>query len=162
MTRDDYNMNSGLRVDLLYSVYMRTHKRVWTTSEKRWRKLEHRSPLVDPGIYFGGGANQNSRSKVEGEAWVEGSKRPKRAKPEPRAKSEKKLEEGFGDGLGEPLPRKVLKNRAWNYSFWCRFEANQAIIIIWNNQQNGLIANIHEKSLVMKSPRSWSWSFFRW
>ena len=27
-------------------------------------------------------------------------------------------------GLGEPLPRKFVKNRTLNNSFWCIFEAN--------------------------------------
>ena len=31
---------------------------------------------ADPGIYFGGGPNQGSQSKVEGEARIEGAKRP--------------------------------------------------------------------------------------
>ena len=35
---------------------------------------------------------------------------------------------GLGRGLGEPLPRKFLKNQTWNHSFWCIFEA-----IIWND-----------------------------
>ena len=30
---------------------------------------------------------------------------------------------GLGRGLGEPLPRKFLKNQTWNHSFWCIFEA---------------------------------------
>ena len=41
---------------------------------------------------------------------------------------------GLGRGLGEPLPRKFLKNQTWNHSFWCIFEA-----IIWNDWQDGLI-----------------------
>ena len=31
---------------------------------------------ADPGIYFGGGPNQGPQSKVEGEARIEGAKRP--------------------------------------------------------------------------------------
>ena len=34
----------------------------------------------------------------------------------------KKQRTGSGEGLGEPLPGKVLKNQIWNNSFWCIFE----------------------------------------
>ena len=39
------------------------------------------------------------------------SARELRAKPEPRVKPEKKRGRGLGRGLGEPLPRKFLKNK---------------------------------------------------
>ena len=91
---------------------------------------------ADPGIYFGG-PNQSPQSKVKGEARIEGMKRPStegearelRAKPEPRAKPEKNRGgRGLGRGLGEPLPRKFLKNQTWDHPFWCIFKA-----IIWND-----------------------------
>ena len=67
---------------------------------------------VDPGIYFGEGQtkvpNRRLRAKPESRAR---SARELRAKPEPRAKPEKKRGEGSGEGLGEPLPRKFLKNQ---------------------------------------------------
>ena len=81
------------------------------------------------------GANQVLQSKP----WSRGrNARYSRAKPELkarsvwelRAKSEEKQEEGSGEGLGETLPRKVLKNRIWNYSFGCILKAN-----IWNKWQ---------------------------
>ena len=49
-----------------------------------------------------------SRAKPESRAR---SARELRAKPEPRAKPEKKRGRGLGRGLGEPLPRKFLKNQ---------------------------------------------------
>ena len=49
-----------------------------------------------------------SRMKPESRAR---SARKLRAKPKPRAKPEKKRGEGSGEGLGEPLPRKFLKNQ---------------------------------------------------
>ena len=100
---------------------------------------------ADPGIYFWGEGGQTkvpnrklrakpesrarsarvSRAKPESRAQ---SARELRAKPEPRANPEKKRGRGLGRGLGEPLPRKFLKNQTWNHSFWCIFEA-----IIWND-----------------------------
>ena len=90
--------------------------------------------LADPGITWG--PNQDSKSKVEGEARIEGAKRPRiegkarelRAKPEPRAKPEKKRGVGLGIGLGEPLLRKFLKNQTWNH-FGAYLKQ-----IIWNSQ----------------------------
>ena len=98
---------------------------------------------ADPGIYFGGGQtkvpNRKLRAKPESRARSARVSRAKpesrarsarelRAKPEPRAKPEKNRGRGLGRGLGEPLPRKFLKNQTWNQSFWCIFEA-----IIWND-----------------------------
>ena len=90
------------------------------------------------------GANQGPQSKVKGEARIEGAKRPsiegearvegaKRPRIEGEAQTEGKAREksggrGLGRRLGEPLPRKFLKNQTWNHSFWCTFEA-----IIWND-----------------------------
>ena len=103
-----------------------------------------RTTGADLGIYFGG-PNQILQSKVEGEARSnrgrdrsarESRAKPEskarsawelRAKPESRMKPEKKRRRGLGRGLGEPLPRKFLKNETWNHSFWCIFEAN-----FWN------------------------------
>ena len=74
-----------------------------------------------------GGPNQGPQSKVEGEARIEGAKRPsiegearvegaKRPRIEGEARTEGKAREksggrGLGRGLGEPLPRKLLKNQ---------------------------------------------------
>ena len=84
------------------------------------------------------GPNQGPQSKVKGGARIEGAKRPsiegkarvegaKRPRIEGEARTEgearEKAGEGSGEGLGEPLPRKFLKNRTWNHSFWCIFEA---------------------------------------
>ena len=81
---------------------------------------------ADPGIYFGGGQtkvpNRKLRAKPESRARSARVSRAKpesrarsarelRAKPEPRAKPEKKRGEGSGEGLGEPPPRKFLKNQ---------------------------------------------------
>jgi len=55
---------------------------------------------------------------------------------------------GSGEGarwLGEPLPRKFLKNRTWNYSFWCIFEAN-----VWNKQKHAWFENM------FNCPHSWA------
>ena len=81
---------------------------------------------ADPGIYFGG-PNQGPQSKVEGEARIEGAKRPsiegearvegaKRPRIEGEARPEGKARQksggrGLGRGLGEPLPRKFLRNQ---------------------------------------------------
>ena len=67
--------------------------------------LEHLASGADPGIYFGG-PNQGPQSKVMGEARIEGAKRP-RIEGEAREKSGGR---GLERGLGEPLPRKFLKN----------------------------------------------------
>ena len=74
-----------------------------------------------------GGPNQGPQSKVEGEARIEGAKRPsiegearvesaKRPRIEGEARTEgeareKSGERGLGRGLGEPLPRKFSKNQ---------------------------------------------------
>ena len=100
-------------------------------------------PGADPGIYFGGAKPRSpieswGRSPNRGREAPEyrerspsrGREAPEklRAKPEPRAKPENNRGRGLGRGLGEPLPRKFLKNQTWNHSFWCIFEA-----IIWND-----------------------------
>ena len=110
-----------------------------------------------------GGPNQDPQSKVEGEAWIEGAKRPRiegearvegakrpRIEGEARTESEarEKTEGGVWEGGCEPLPRKFLKNQSWNHAFWCIFEAN-----IWNNDKMQgsrpcSIAHIHEKSIL--------------
>ena len=56
--------------------------------------------------------NRKLRAKPESR---ERSARELRAKPEPRAKPEKKRGRGLGRGLGQPLPRKFLKNQTWNH-----------------------------------------------
>ena len=82
---------------------------------------------ADPGFYFGGAKtkvpNRKLRAKPESRARSARVLRAKpesrarsarelRAKPEPRAKSEKNRgERGLGRELGEPLPRKFLKNQ---------------------------------------------------
>ena len=55
---------------------------------------------------WGGGANQDSKSKVEGEARIEIAKRPRiegEAQTEGEAR-EKKRGEGSGEGFGKPSP----------------------------------------------------------
>ena len=78
--------------------------------------------------YFGG-PNQDPQSKVEGEARVEGAKRPRiEGEARTEGEAEKKRGEGSGEGARWALSRKFLKNQTWNHSFWCIFEA-----IIWND-----------------------------
>ena len=66
---------------------------------------------ADPGIYFGG-PNQGPQSKVEGEARIEGAKRPsiegearvegaKRPRIEGEARTEGEAREKAGGGVGE-------------------------------------------------------------
>ena len=72
------------------------------------------------------GPNQVLQSKVEGETRIVGAKRPRikgevriegakrlRIVGEARTKggAQKKTKEGSGKGLGEPLPRKFVKNQ---------------------------------------------------
>ena len=68
-----------------------------------------RESLADPGIYFGG-PNQDSQSKVDGEARIEGAKRPsiegkarvegaKRQRIEGEARTEGKAQEKAGRGV---------------------------------------------------------------
>ena len=72
------------------------------------------------------GPNQGSQSKVKGEARIEGAKHPsiegearvegaKRTRIEGEAQNQgearEKAGEWSGEGLGEPLPRKFLKNQ---------------------------------------------------
>ena len=99
---------------------------------------------ADPGIYFLGGAKPRSpieswgRSPNRGREGPEYRGRsPSRGREAPenwgrspnRGRSPRKSGgRGLGRGLGEPLPRKFLKNQTWNHSFWCIFEA-----IIWND-----------------------------
>ena len=65
---------------------------------------------ADPGIYFGGGPNQDPQSKVEGEARIEGAKRPsiegearfegaKRPRIEGEARTEGEAREKAGGGV---------------------------------------------------------------
>ena len=84
-----------------------------------------RRPGSDPGNYFGGQTkvpNRKLRTKPESRARSARVPRAKpesrtrsarelRAKPETRAKPEKSGGRGLGRGLGEPLPRKFLKNQ---------------------------------------------------
>ena len=67
-------------------------------------------PGADPGIYFGGGPNQGPQSKVEGEARIEGAKRPsiegearvqgaKRPRIEGEARTEVEAREKAGGGV---------------------------------------------------------------
>ena len=82
---------------------------------------------ADPGIYFGGEQTKIPNRKLGGEARIEGAKRPSiesEARVEgakrPRIAGEarnrgrsprKSGGRGLGRGLGEPLPRKFLKNQ---------------------------------------------------
>ena len=110
--------------------------------EKRAGRAMHKQGRIQEFIL--GGPNQGPQSKVTGEARIEGTKRPsiegearvegaKRPRIEGEARTEGEAREksggrGLGRGLGEPLPRKFLKNQTWNQSFWCIFES-----IIWND-----------------------------
>ena len=69
----------------------------------------HTQTLADPGIYWGAGANQVLQSKVEGEARIEGVKRPriegearvegaKRLRIEGEARTEGEAREKTGEG----------------------------------------------------------------
>ena len=78
--------------------------------------------LANPGIYLEGGANQVRQSRVEGEARIEAAKRPK-IKGD-RGRSPRKNGGKVWLGGSVPLRRKFLKNKTWNHSFWCIFEAN--------------------------------------
>ena len=82
---------------------------------------------------WGGGGNQGPQSKIKDEARIEGAKRPsiegearvegaKRPRIEGEARSEGEAREkaggrGLGRGLGEPLPRKFLKNQLETIDF---------------------------------------------
>ena len=76
--------------------------------------------MVDPAIYFGGGQTKFSDQKLRAEpesrarsARVEGAKR-LRIEGEARTEGEAREKtggSGLGRGLGEPLPRKFLKNQ---------------------------------------------------
>jgi hypothetical protein len=46
------------------------------------------------------------RPRIEGETWTEGAARDWAV-------------EGLGKGIGEPLPRKLLKMFTWNCAIWC-------------------------------------------
>ena len=98
---------------------------------------------ADPGIYFGGAKPRSlieswGRSPNRGrEAPEYRGRSPSRGRKAPenwgrspnRGRSPRKSGgRGLGRGLGEPLPRKFLKNKTRNHSFWCIFEA-----IIWND-----------------------------
>ena len=92
---------------------------------------------------FGGGPIRCPQLKVEGEARIEGAKRPSiegearvegakrpRIKGEARTEGEAREKAGggvWGGGSVSP-PRKFLKNQTWNHLFWCIFET-----IIWND-----------------------------
>ena len=71
-----------------------------------------------------------SRAKYRGRSPSRGREAPENWGGSPnRGRSPKKSGgRGLGRGLGEPLPRKFLKNQTWNHSFWCIFEA-----VIWND-----------------------------
>ena len=79
---------------------------------------------ADPEIYFGGGPNQGPQSKVEGEARIEGAKRPsiegearvegaKRPRIEGEARTEGEARENRGEGSGEGArwapPQKIFE-----------------------------------------------------
>ena len=88
------------------------------------RKQDGGCTGADPGIYFGGGPNQDPQLKVKGEARIEGAKRPniegearvegaKRPRIEGGARTEGEAREkagrGLGRGLGEPPPQKIFE-----------------------------------------------------
>ena len=59
------------------------------------------------------------------EVWIEGAARtedPKRTRIDGEAWDEARGG-GLGRGLGEPLPRKILKIHTWNHAFWSIVEA---------------------------------------
>ena len=62
------------------------------------------------------------------------SARDLRAKPESRAKPEKERGRGLGRGLGEPLPRKILKFRTSNSSIWCILETGILHLMDFSNK----------------------------
>ena len=105
---------------------------------------------ADPGIFFWGVPNQGPQSKVEGEARIEGAKRPsiegearvesaKRPKIEGKARTEGEARENAGEGSGEGArwapPQKIFE------------KSNLKPFILVHIWSNYLIAHFHEKSL---------------
>ena len=108
LSQKKYSLDDAFSIKVL--ARWRPHNAIFA----RWRSLKYSldgalSTGADLGIYFGG-PNEGPQSKVEGEARIEGAKRPRiEAKPEPRAKPEKNRGEGSGEGARWAPPQKIFE-----------------------------------------------------
>ena len=111
------------RVSVLYIFHYCQFGHYWIIIHCVYGRYGVWSSLADPGIYFGG-PNQDPQSKVEGEARIEGAKRPsiegearvegaKRPRIEGEAQTKGEAREKAGEGSGEGArwapPQKIFE-----------------------------------------------------